>query len=109
MSKRNCTILFVIILIGLLSACSSAGNDKADDSETKDNFTGVIETIEDQNAIVDIEDGEILKSGRKVSVNYSVADDTTFQVGDEVKVGYEGEVRERKPPGINTTFVELIE
>lgn len=103
MLKRNCNILFVFILIGLLSACSSAGNDKADDSETKDNFTGVIETIEDKNAIVDIEDGEILKSGLKVSMNLSVAGDTTFQVG------YDGEVREREPLGINTSFVELIE
>lgn len=107
--KRKYNILFAIILIGLFSAYSPSDKDKTDDNETNEIFTGNIETIEDQNAIVDIEAGEILKSGRKVSVNLSVTDNTMFQVGDEFRVGYDGEVRESEPLQINTTFVELIE
>ena len=44
-----------------------------------------------------------------MTVDLSVADDTTFKIGDEIKVGYKGAVRESGPLGINTTFVELIE
>ncbi|HLR59657.1 MAG TPA: hypothetical protein VK094_04205 [Pseudogracilibacillus sp.] len=107
--SRNHIILFAIILTGLLSACSSPGGEKLDDSEIKDTFTGTIETIENEVAIVDIKEGKILRSGKKVTVDLSVADDTTIKVGDEIKVGYEGAVRESGPLGINTTFVELIE
>lgn len=107
--RRKLTILFVIILTGLLSACGSSGSDKSDDSEIKDTFTGTIETIENEVAIVDIKDGQILRSGKKVTVDLSVADDTTFEIGDKIKVGYEGAVRESGPLGINTTFVELID
>ena len=107
--RRKLTILFVIILTGLLSACGSSDSDKSDDSEIKDTFTGTIETIENEVAIVDIKDGQILRSGKKVTVDLSVADDTTFEIGDKIKVGYEGAVRESGPLGINTTFVELID
>lgn len=98
-----------MILIGLLPACSSSNSEQSDDSETEHTFTGTIEIIEGQHATVDIEEGKILKSGRKVRVDLSVANDTTFQAGDEIRVGYDGEVRESGPLGINTTFVELIE
>jgi len=99
----------MIVLIGLIVACSFTNDDHSEDNKIKDTFTGTIELIEGQNAIVNITSGEILKSGKKVSVDLSVAQDTTFRVGDEIKVGYEGEVRESGPLGINTTFVQLIE
>lgn len=60
------------------SACSSPDGDQTDGIEARDTFTGIIETIEGQNATVDIEDGEIFKSGWKVRVNLSVVDDITF-------------------------------
>ncbi|ALX47669.1 DUF3221 domain-containing protein [Lentibacillus amyloliquefaciens] len=109
MDKKIKFTVFAIVLIGLLSACSSSNGDKTEGNETKETFTGTIEKITDQNvAIVTIEEGKILKSGREVSVNLSVANDTTFQIGDKIRVGYDGKVRESYPLGINTTFVELI-
>lgn len=107
--RQKCIVLFIIILFGLLSACSSFNGDKTDGIETKDTFTGTIEKVEDQNALVTITDGDILRSYNKVQVDLSVAEDTTFQVGDKIRVGYDGEVRESGPLGINTTFVELID
>ena len=71
-------------------------------------FVGTIETIENDNALVKIEEGEILKSGDKASVDLSVARDTTFQVGDKIKVGY-GYVGERYPLYIETKSVKLID
>src|SRR5690625_3060107 len=71
-------------------------------------FIGTIESIENDNAIVKIEEGKILKSGDKASVDLSVAKDTTFQIGDKIKVRY-GKVRERYPLYIETKSVKLID
>lgn len=107
--RRKLTFVFVIVFFGLLSACGSSDDNKSDDSRTKNTFTGTIETIADKHAIVDIEDGEILRSGQKVSVDLSVAGDTIFEIGNKIKVVYDGPVQEIYPLRINTTFVELID
>jgi len=41
-------------------------------------------------------------------VDLSVANDATLQRADQIKVGYDGDVRESDPLRINTTFVQLI-
>lgn len=71
-------------------------------------FVGTIESIEKDSAIVKIEEGEILKSGNRAGVDLSVAEDTTFQVGDKIKVGY-GYVGESYPLYIETKSVKLID
>lgn len=71
-------------------------------------FMGTIESIENDNAMVKIEEGEILKSGDKASVDLSVAKNTTFQVGDKIKVRY-GYVGERYPLYIETKSIKLID
>lgn len=131
--KKKLITLFILVLVGSLFACSSLNDDRPNDNgneatsiepieERDDNrneqtsigpieestFTGIIEEINGDNAIVSIEKGDILNSGSKASVNLSVASDTTFEVGDKVKVGFNGDVREIFPLGINTTFVELV-
>lgn len=88
------------------------GNENEDTSigtVAEATFIGTIEEINGDNALVSIEEGEILNSGNKVDVNLSVASDTTFEIGDKVRVGYDGHIREIFPLGINTTFVELID
>jgi len=75
---------------------------------TSSEFIGSIESIEKENAIVKIEEGEILKSGDRASVDLSVAKNTTFQVGDTIKVRY-GNVGERSPLYIETKSVILID
>lgn len=90
----------MILIVSILTACQSS-NDKT--------FTGTIESIEQQQAIVHIVDGDIAKSSNKVAVDLSVStQDITFQAGDYIKIGYDGEVRESEPLGINTIFIELI-
>lgn len=71
-------------------------------------FVGIIEEINGDNAIVSIEEGSILNSGSKADIDLSVASDTTFHVGDKVRVRHDGIIREKFPLGINTIFVELI-
>lgn len=119
----------MIVLVSLLFACSST-NDKStvdkdneasslelsreiDGNKSKEafeeiTFIGTIDELNGDQALVSIEEGEILRSGSKVDVNLSVASETSFKIGDKVKVGFDGDIRETFPLGINTTFVELV-
>ncbi|HLS52498.1 MAG TPA: hypothetical protein VK031_00865, partial [Tissierellaceae bacterium] len=112
-NKKRILLIAIAFLILALTACtngkeenkSSVGEtdksqqeinnedkvDSTDDYENKPNFfIGTIEEINGEVALVSIEKGEILKSGSKVGVDLSVANDKTFQIGNKVKVGYDG-------------------
>lgn len=128
--KNKFVSLFTIVFVCLLFACSSANDASTDYHKNKatsrepieeidshgsalnfieeETFIGTIEEINGDNALVAVEKGAILSSGSKVDVNLSMARETTFEIGDKVRVGYD-EVRKRFPLGINTIFVELVE
>jgi len=95
MKKRFIFLLLCFTLV----ACSN---------KEEDYFTGTIEDINGDSATVKIEEGEILKSGSVGFVNLSVNEDTTFQIGDKVKVKY-GSVGESLPLSIDTKSVEIID
>lgn len=101
--KKTCRLFITLVLISLLIAC-----DSSDGHETEATFIGTIEEINNQIALISIDEGEILKSGSRVSINLAVNSQETFQVGDKIKVGYDGEVRESGPLGVNETFIEKI-
>jgi hypothetical protein len=96
--KKKLNLFFTILLISLLFACNA-----------KATFTGTIEEINGQSALVSIEEGEILKSGSSVYVNLSVNSQGMFQVGDKVKVGYDGTTMESSPLQIKTLTLEKVE
>lgn len=76
----------------------------------KESFIGVIEQIENDNALVIVEEGEIMRSGNEVIVDLSVAQEEAFLVGDWVNVAYDVHaVRESNPLGIDTIAVQRIE
>ena len=104
MLKRKYSVLIISVLVIILSSCSSS-NDK---NKAEAVFIGSIVNIEDDMAIVAVEEGELLKSGGEVAVDLSVAEDLTLNVLDRIEVGYDGEVRESSPLGINTTYIELL-
>lgn len=99
-------IIFLLVIVG----CSSS----TDESEGKFNkpktanlsFSGTIKEINSNTAIVNAklggEEGDVL-------VNLSVNSEETFQVGDRIKVGYDGTIMESSPAKINTLFVESID
>lgn len=101
MLKKLSFLLILFSLVGVLLGCQS--------SDPEFSFTGVIEELHGDGAIVLIEEGEILASGDRVSVNLAVAEELTFEVGDRIKVGYSGPVQEKYPLGIQTESVEKIE
>ncbi len=77
-------------------------------NEAEVTFTGIIVEIHGQTAVVKVEEGEILKSADRISVNLSVNSEERFEIGDKVRVGYEGAVRESYPAGVDEVYVELL-
>lgn len=102
MKKLSLVMLSIVLSIFLM------GCNLSDENQTEATFTGTITDITEQSALVDIEEGEILNSGAQVMVDLSTVDET-FEVGDNIRVGYEGGVMESHPLQINTVFVEKLE
>ncbi|MFS0574106.1 hypothetical protein AB1K83_00590 [Sporosarcina sp. 179-K 3D1 HS] len=100
MSKiRNAVI--ALALIALLTACGHP-----DPNVT---FTGTILDIHGPSATVVADEGEeIRRSGSEVTVDLSVNEEETFEVGNRVKVTYDGVIREIHPLSINTIAVEKV-
>ncbi|GKV67402.1 MULTISPECIES: hypothetical protein [Sporosarcina] len=99
---KNKAIVFTLILAaGLLFACSSKNDVKA-------TFIGTIQEIRGDSALVDAaqEDGKVLG---QIEINLSVNPNETFQIGDKVKIGYDGTIMETAPLKIITLTVEKIE
>jgi len=102
--------LFIAILLSCLLYGCNLEDTKNEKKEVKATFIGTIEEITDnQIGLVDIVEGEILSSGSRVSVNLSVNSTETFQLGDKIKVGYDGTIMESFPLQINTLTVEPVE
>ncbi|WP_175638445.1 DUF3221 domain-containing protein [Metabacillus schmidteae] len=108
--KRKYPILFSIVLIGLLSACSFSEDDNQGvviETENS-NFIGTIKEINGHRALVYAKIFEGNPEG-DVFVDLSVNNTKTFKVGDKIKVEFDGTVLESYPAQINTLSVELIE
>lgn len=102
-----------LLIIPLLFACQNSTDKEVTTPPEEDvivdaAFTGTVEELNQSMAIILIEEGDILNSGNRVSVDVSSADEP-IEVGDQVRVGYEGGVMESYPLQINMTFVEKIE
>ena len=102
--KKKYLLLCILVMSSLLFACNRDGVKGAEDDVT---FRGTIAEINsDDLAIVHWEEG-----GRthRVYVDLSVNRTASFQVGDEVEVGYDGVMQESDPVKIRTLSVELVE
>ncbi|MBM7610040.1 hypothetical protein JOD29_003318 [Lysinibacillus composti] len=101
----NKIILFCFIAIAsLLFACGSENVEK----DVKATFVGTIQEINGDSAIIDAaeEDGKMLG---QISINLAVNPNETFQIGDRVRVGYDGMIMESAPAQIKTLSVEKVE
>lgn len=102
--KKVGAILFTLVFSIFLVGCNLSEENQADAS-----FTGTIAEINDDSALIDIEEGEIRNSGNQVIVDLSIVEDEEFAVGDKVRVGYNGGVMESYPLQITTAFVEKVD
>lgn len=99
-------VIIVAACIFMLAACSS--NDGEDLLSQTFEFEGEIIEITDKIATVKVTKGDILKSANQVFVDISKDGKDTLQVGDHIKVVYDGEVMESYPAQIHTISVEKL-
>ncbi|MBD3107730.1 DUF3221 domain-containing protein [Bacillus sp. AGMB 02131] len=105
--KKKYNLLFILFISILLSACNTEDAKSLGEPDVYVTFRGTIaEMISDDRAIVHWE-----QKGRTtpIFVNLSVNSEATFQVGDTVEVGFDGEIKESHPAQIKTLSVELVE
>ncbi|ADC51458.1 hypothetical protein BpOF4_17075 [Alkalihalophilus pseudofirmus OF4] len=102
-TKRFILLSFILTVV-IITACNSGEHELTGEAS----FTGTIESIHNDSAIIAIEEGEILSSGDKVSVNLSLNEEDTFAVGDRVVVEYDGAVMESYPLQVHTISIKLI-
>lgn len=108
MLKNKIVLLCSILLSGLLFACNSEEAKNAE-SEVKATFVGIIEEVHAENATVFVTEAEGTNEiSGLVNINLTVNPDETFQVGDKVKVGYDGTTMEISPLGIKTLTLEKM-
>lgn len=102
---RNKIILFCFTIVAsLLFACGSENLEK----DVKATFVGTIQEITGDSAIVNAvrEDGKVLGT---ISIDLAVNPNETFQIGDKVRVGYNGIIMESAPAQVRTLTVKKVE
>lgn len=104
-----CGLLIVVGLIAIFILKPMTMNEVYN----KPNFSGVVLEVNDGSILVAVNDSEKeFKSSDKISVSldvkvkYSVAN---FDIGDEVKVFYDGEILESYPAQIHKTYAVLLQ
>ncbi len=103
-----CKALAIILLLATAGCAHATDKNQVEDEAptiVHSSFPGTIIEITGNTAIVHAK----LGGGEgKVFVDLSVNSDETFEVGDEVKVGFDGIIMESNPAQIHTLSVELI-
>ncbi|WP_153723645.1 hypothetical protein [Sporosarcina cascadiensis] len=98
-------LLFCMVISGLLFACGSENMEK----DVKATFVGIIEEIHSSGtayvSVIEVNDNKI--SGT-VDINILANAEETFQVGDKVRVGYDGTTMEVAPVRISTITLEKV-
>jgi len=101
---RALAIIVFLTIVGC-SHSTDRSEEKNDEIKTvSSSFIGTIKEINGNSALVLFGNPEGL-----VFVDLSVNSDETFQVGDKVKVKYDGIILESHPAQINTLSVELVD
>lgn len=115
MNMKNKKMLWIILGAVLLICLALAYIFKPmtmNDIYSEPNFTGVVTEVFDKAIIVSVDEGEDeLKSSDKISVSLDVKlkdSMTHFDVGDKVKVFYDGVIAESYPGQINTVYAILL-
>lgn len=112
---KNKKILWIILGVLLLICLMFAYIFKPmtmNDIYSEPNFTGVVTEEFDKTIIVSVDEGEDeLKISGKMSVSLDVKlkdSMTYFNIGDKVKVFYDGVIAESYPAQINTVYAILL-
>ncbi|HLQ98400.1 MAG TPA: DUF3221 domain-containing protein [Candidatus Dormibacteraeota bacterium] len=104
-------VLAIIVLLTIVGCSNSIDTSEEKGNEIKtvnSSFTGTIKDISGNRALVSAKIVEGNPEG-DVFVDLSVNEAETFRVGDKIKVGFDGTIKESNPAQINTLSVELVD
>lgn len=111
-NKKKMGIIFGVVLVVCLVLIYIFKPMTMNDIYSEPNFTGVVTEVADKAIIVSVDEGEDeLKSSDKmvVSLDVKLKDSMTyFNVGDKIKVFYDGTIAESYPAQINTVYAILL-
>ncbi|MDQ0975911.1 putative membrane protein [Neobacillus niacini] len=103
--------LAIIVLLTIVGCSNSIDSSEEKNNEIKTENSSFIGTIKDINGNTAIVSAKVFEGNPEgdVIVDLSVNNDETFQVGDKIKVGFDGIIKESNPAQINTLSVELVD
>lgn len=99
----------IIVLLPIIGCSNSIASSEENEIKTESSsFTGTIKEINDNRALVS---AKVYEGNPEsdVFIDLSVNNAETFQVGDKVKVEFEGIIKESNPAQINTLSVVLVD
>ncbi|MEH7115599.1 DUF3221 domain-containing protein [Neobacillus niacini] len=103
--------LAIIVLLTIVGCSNSIERSEEKNKEIKTVNSSFIGTIKDINGNTAIGSAKVFEGNPEgdLFVDLSVNNDETFQVGDKIKVGFDGIIKESNPAQINTLSVELVD
>lgn len=100
-------IVIVIFIVSIVIACTIK-KTTMNDIYNKPNFKGIVLDVWDGGILVSVDDEEDeIKSSDKISVSFDTKlkdEMSNFQVGDKVKIFYDGTILESYPAQIHTVY-----
>ncbi|WP_226669662.1 DUF3221 domain-containing protein [Metabacillus litoralis] len=104
-------VLAIIVFFTIVGCSNSTDRTEENNNKIKTENSSFIGTIKEINGSSSIVSAKVFEGNPEgdVFVDLTVNSDETFQVGDKVKVGFDGTVKESYPAQINTLSVELVD
>lgn len=109
MNKYKTYLLLVIVFMTLISGCRKTLNMENVVNEA--NFEATIKEVYENSILVKVSIDEYLISADliKVSLDVKVKESiTNFEVGDKVRIYYDGSIAESYPAQVNNTYAIII-
>ena len=107
--RVNLAILWIISCLFTLVACNSADNGasrKVGEDNMNPYFTGKVTEIYDEGCLLEVTDvgNGNFWVGSKVKVNTDIKDCPDYEVGDLLKITFDGKVTRSLPPQVTCVF-----
>lgn len=97
-------ILHLVLILVLLTGCTNAMT--MEDLVKEPNFSGIVEEIEEELILVRVNDDDLISSDLiYISLDVELKDSMIdFNIGDEVRIFYDGNIGESYPAQINKVY-----
>lgn len=97
-------ILYLVLILVLLTGCTDAMT--MEDLVKEPNFSGIVEEIEEKLILVRVNNDDLISSDLiYISLDVELKDSMIdFNIGDEVRIFYDGNMGESYPAQINKVY-----